>query len=85
MVRHAQNVFEKERVVTAHRKVLETNIFLTAGINPRVLKHRAEHAEPYLSCLRLLIHVGFFRQKGLILSEVFSYMERSKEHDKNIS
>ena len=28
--------------------------------------------------LRLLTHVAFFRQNGLILSEVFSHLERSK-------
>ena len=32
--------------------------------------------------LRLLTHVGFFRQNGLILSEVFLYMERSKNLEK---
>ena len=35
--------------------------------------------------LRLLTHVGFFRQNGLILSEVFLYMERSKNHEKIIT
>ena len=35
--------------------------------------------------LRLLTHVGFSRQNGLILSEVFLYMERSKNLEKNIS
>ena len=34
--------------------------------------------------LRLLTHVGFLRQNGLILSEVFLYMERSKNQEKNI-
>ena len=34
--------------------------------------------------LRLLTHVGFFRQNGLILSEVLLYMERSKNHEKKI-
>ena len=33
--------------------------------------------------LRLLTHVGLFRQNGLILSEVVLYMERSKNHEKN--
>ena len=33
-------------------------------------------------CLRLLTHVGFFRQNGLIPLEVFLYMERSKNHEK---
>ena len=32
--------------------------------------------------LRLLTHVGFFLQNGLILSEVFLYMERSKNREK---
>ena len=32
--------------------------------------------------LRLLTHVGFIRQNGLILSEVFLYMERSKNQEK---
>ena len=32
--------------------------------------------------LRLLTHVGFLRQNGLILSEVFLYMERSKNQEK---
>ena len=32
--------------------------------------------------LRLLTHVGFLRQNGLILSEVFLYAERSKNHEK---
>ena len=32
--------------------------------------------------LRLLTHVGFLRQNGLILSEVFLFMERSKNHEK---
>ena len=32
--------------------------------------------------LRLLTRVGFFRQNFLILSEVFLYMERSKNHEK---
>ena len=35
--------------------------------------------------LRLLTHVGFLRQNGLILSEVFLYMERSKNQEKNTS
>ena len=35
--------------------------------------------------LRLLTHVGFLRQNGLILSEVFLYMERSKNQEKNAS
>ena len=35
-----------------------------------------------LSTLRLLTHVGFLRQNGLILSEVFLYMERSKNQEK---
>ena len=35
--------------------------------------------------LRLLTHVGFLLQNGLILSEVFLYMERSKNQEKNIS
>ena len=35
--------------------------------------------------LRLLTHVGFLRQNGLILSEAFLYMERSKNQEKNIS
>ena len=34
--------------------------------------------------LRLLTHVGFLRQTGLILSEVFLYMERSKNQEKKI-
>ena len=34
--------------------------------------------------LRLLTHVGFLRQNGLILSEVFLYMERSKNQEKKI-
>ena len=33
------------------------------------------------SCLRLLTHVGFLRQNDLILSEVFLYMERSKNQE----
>ena len=33
------------------------------------------------SHLRLLTHVGFLKQNGLILSEVFLYMERSKNHE----
>ena len=32
--------------------------------------------------LRLLTHVGFLQQNGLILSEVFLYMERSKNQEK---
>ena len=32
--------------------------------------------------LRLLAHVGFLRQNGLTLSEVFLYTERSKNHEK---
>ena len=36
-------------------------------------------------CLRLLTHVGFLRQNGLIFSEVFLFVERSKNHEKNIS
>ena len=32
--------------------------------------------------LRLLTHVGFLPQNGLILSEVFLIMERSKNHEK---
>ena len=32
--------------------------------------------------LRLLTHVGFLRQNGLILSEVFLYMGRNKNHEK---
>ena len=32
--------------------------------------------------LRLLTHVGFLRQNGRILSEVFLYMERSKNQEK---
>ena len=36
---------------------------------------------PY-DTLRLLTHVGFLRQNGLILSEVFLYMERSKNQEK---
>ena len=32
--------------------------------------------------LRLLTHVGFLRQNGLILSEVFLYLERRKNHEK---
>ena len=39
----------------------------------------------FSSPLRLLTHVGFLRQNGLILSEVFLYMERSKNQEKNIS
>ena len=35
--------------------------------------------------LRLLTHVGFLRQNGLIRSEAFLDMERSKNHEKNIS
>ena len=35
--------------------------------------------------LRLLTHAGFLRQNGLILSEVFLYMERSKNQEKDIS
>ena len=35
-----------------------------------------------ISILRLLTHVGFFRQNGLILSETFLYMERSKNLEK---
>ena len=34
--------------------------------------------------LRLLTHVGFLRQNGLILSEVFLYTERSKNQEKKI-
>ena len=30
----------------------------------------------------LLSHVGFFQQNGLILSEVFLSMKRSKNHEK---
>ena len=37
-----------------------------------------------ISLLRLLTHVGFLRQNGLILSEVFLYMERSKNQEKKI-
>ena len=37
------------------------------------------------SVLRLLTPVGFLRQNGLILSEVFLFMERSKNHEKKIS
>ena len=33
----------------------------------------------------LLTHVGFFQQNGLILSEDFLYMERSKNLGKNMS
>ena len=32
--------------------------------------------------LRLFTHVGFFRKRGLIFSEVFWYMERSKNFEK---
>ena len=32
--------------------------------------------------LRLLTHVGFLRENGLILSEVILYMGRSKNHEK---
>ena len=32
--------------------------------------------------LRMLSHVGFFRQNGLILSEVSLYMEESKNLEK---
>ena len=32
--------------------------------------------------LRLLTHVGFLRQNGLILSEVFLCVRRSKNHEK---
>ena len=39
----------------------------------------------YFFHLRLLTYVGLFRQNGLILSQVFLYMERSKDHEKNIS
>ena len=35
-----------------------------------------------LTLLRLLTHVGFLRQNDLILSEVFLYMERSKNQEK---
>ena len=35
------------------------------------------------SSLRLLTHVGLFRQNCLIFSEVVLYMERSKNHEKN--
>ena len=34
------------------------------------------------SFLRLLIHVGCFRQNGLVLPQVFLYMERSKNCEK---
>ena len=36
----------------------------------------------FKTALRLLTHVGFLRQDGLILSEVFLYMERSKNQEK---
>ena len=36
----------------------------------------------FLTTLRLLIHVGVFRIRGLILSEVFWYMERRKNLEK---
>ena len=36
----------------------------------------------YESILRLLTHVGFLRQNGLILSEVFLFMEGSKNQEK---
>ena len=35
-----------------------------------------------LEGLRLLTHIGFFQQNGLIRSEVFLYMERSKNLEK---
>ena len=35
--------------------------------------------------LRSLTHVGFLRQNGLILSEVFLYTERSKNHENIIT
>ena len=46
------------------------------------LKYREFLKEFYL---RLLTHVGFLRQNGLILSEVFLYMERSKNQEKSAS
>ena len=39
----------------------------------------------HLFTLRLLTHVGFFRQNGPILSEVVFYMERSKNLEKKMS
>ena len=36
----------------------------------------------HIRYLRLLTHVGFLRQNGLILSELFLYMERSKNQEK---
>ena len=36
------------------------------------------------SGLRLLTHVGFLRQNGVILSEVFLYTERIKNQEKKI-
>ena len=40
------------------------------------------HIYAYMARLRLLTHVGFFRQNGLILSEDFVYIERSKNLEK---
>ena len=39
--------------------------------------------EMYVFILRLLTHVGLFRQNCLIFSEVVLCMERSKNHEKN--
>ena len=39
------------------------------------------HAQKKLP-LRLLTHVGFLRQNGLILPEAFLHMERSKNQEK---
>ena len=44
----------------------------------------AGHREIKTFLLRLLTHVGFLGQNGLILSEVFLFMERSKSHEKKI-
>ena len=40
------------------------------------------HLVCIVKTLRFLTHVGFLRQNGPILSEVFLYMERSKNQEK---
>ena len=52
----------------------QLNAFLLASHSRRWLRSEQN--------LRLLIHVGFLRQNGLILSEVLLYMERSKNQEK---
>ena len=66
-----------DRIATANRFLFTVQTLHKSDSCPLTI------AIPVNVKLRLLTHVGLFRQNCLKLSEVVLYMERSKNHGKN--